>query len=99
MTNTSLHNLLNQVESEESLLSFVDALIEDRASAVMGEKDRPARPYGPGARGWENTSIEAFLEAACAWARASKSGLSQGRAGCNPWRRFAEFLYAGKIYE
>lgn len=36
---------------------------------------------------WQNDCIEDFLDSAHAWADAS------------PWKRFAVFLYCGKIYE
>ena len=51
-------------------------------------------------RGWQNLTIEDFLEAALAWAEASNFGRSQGvDDSANPWRRLAIFLYCGKIYE
>ena len=58
-----------------------------------------ASPWGRAAGGWENTSIESFLEAATAWATDSDFGLKQGLAENNTWKRFAVFLNAGKIYE
>ncbi len=68
----------------QSFLSFVRELIADRED---------------GANGWENASIENFLEAAVAWADDSDFGEQQNLPGNNPWKQFANFLYAGKIYE
>src|SRR5262249_119468 len=97
--NTLLHDLLKNVNSEDSLLVFIAALVKDRQDAVVAEKENPSSTYGPVAGGWENTSIESFLEAAAAWAESTHFGLTQGLPPDNPWRRFASFLYCGKIYE
>jgi hypothetical protein len=43
---------------------------------------------------WQNWTIDGYLEAAVAWARDSRQ-LPEPAS----WRSFAEFLYAGKIYE
>ncbi len=99
-----LVELEKQVKDEESFLRFVEALIRDRESAVKNEKMNPSSPYGPDAGGWENTSIENYLEAASAWAETS----SFGRRMAFPeyelhdvtvWRRIAAFLMAGRVYE
>ena len=99
MPGEPLHDLLAVVNSERSLLDFVEALVRDRQNAVIAEKQNPTSPYSADAGGWENTSIEDFLEAAAAWAESTNFGLSQGHQPDNPWRRFAAFLYCGKIYE
>ncbi|MFN7570612.1 MAG: hypothetical protein ACK5TK_04010 [Betaproteobacteria bacterium] len=90
---------LERVNDEATFLAFARALMEDRAEAVALELKQPTSPYGPDAGGWENTSIERFLEAAISWAETTQFGASQGLASSNPWRRFAVFLYCGKIYE
>jgi hypothetical protein len=94
-----LSEMLEKVLDEKSFLLFVQALIADRESAAKAEKEKAAGPWVPDAGGWENTSIEGFLEAASAWATDSDFGLKQGIAESNSWKRFAVFLYAGKIYE
>lgn len=94
-----LHEQLERVTDQESFLAFVRALAQDRRSAAQAESKNAASPYGPDAGGWENTSIESFLEAAIAWAEDSNFGLKQGLASVSPWRKFAVFLYYGKIYE
>ena len=61
----------------------------------MNEK---AYPYGGQPGGWENSTIEAYLSAAVAWA-ADSMELPTGLAPEPSWRAFATFLYLGKIYE
>jgi hypothetical protein len=56
----------------------------------------PSAPYGPGANGWENGTIGAFLERAAAWAEASQRGTSFHESPSNPWRRCAHILLAAK---
>jgi hypothetical protein len=97
-----LHGLVEAVHDRASFLEFVVALAEDRREEVGLERAAPSPPYSRGARGWENGSIESFLEAAAAWGQAVQ-GLKDERAAWFPeapsWRAFARFLYLGKIYE
>lgn len=92
-----LNELLESVTDSASFLAFVDELRSDRMIAVhsQGKVDE----WGRGSNGWENHTIESFLEAASAWAEASEFGLKQGLNAANPWRQFAVFLYCGKVYE
>ncbi len=90
-----LQSKLEAVCDEDSFVAFIDALAADRADERRKEAVSPSSPYGPGANGWENATIEAFLDAAVAWARASKQELKPE----NPWRRCADIIYSGKIYE
>lgn len=46
-----------------------------------------------------NESVEAFLEAAQEWGNASMHGLEHYEKPENPWKRCAQMLYMGKIYE
>jgi hypothetical protein len=94
-----LHAILDSVVDEASFTVFAQALLADRLDEVAKEKTAPSSPYGPGANGWENQTIEQFLEAALSWACATETGLKQGLAENNPWKRFATLLYCGKIYE
>jgi hypothetical protein len=95
----SLMAALKAVCDPGTFLIFVKELIADREDEVQNEKTNPSSPYGPGANGWENWTIEAFLESAVAWAEDSDFGVKQGLSSENPWRQFANFLYLGKIYE
>ena len=93
-----LYELLQQVEDRDSFLAFAAALSEDRADEVAKEKVNPSPPYSTGANGWENGSIESYLDAAVAWAK--DHGVSESALTNTPtWRSFAEFLLAGKHYE
>ena len=94
-----LHELMEAVSDEKSFLMFVDALRKDRELAAAAEKASPSGPFGPAQGGWENITIESFLEAACAWAADSEFGARQDLKEASPWKKFAAFLYCGKIYE
>ncbi len=90
---------LDAVTDEATLIEFIDALAADREDEVQKEKKTASSPYGSGANGWESSSIEAFLGAASAWAISSQNGLPLYEKPQNPWKRVADILYAGKIYE
>lgn len=79
-----LHQQLEKVTDEATFLAFVHALAADR----RGDAEH-----------WEKESIDGFLEAAAAWAEDSEFGSRQGLLSASPWRKFATFLYCGKIYE
>ena len=87
------------VHDRESFLTFVAALAADRRAAVAAERHEPSSAYGSGTDGWENVTIEDFLEAALAWASSTRMGESQGLPAGPTWRGFAVFLTCGKIYE
>jgi hypothetical protein len=93
-----LQSKLDTVHDEATFVAFVSALAADRANEVSKENKRCSSPYGPGANGWENGTIEAYLESAAAWAEDWKKS-PQYRPPVNPWKRCAEILYMGKIYE
>lgn len=94
-----LHELLEQVDDRDSFFKFVSALSNERRLDAREERDDPSPPYGPTHRGWENTTIEDFLEAALAWAKTTQMGRTQGLGEEPSWKSFAAFLYLGKIYE
>jgi hypothetical protein len=94
-----LHEQIEFVQDEASFLKFVEALRSDREREVSTQEQSPIDGFGRGPCGWENHTIEDFLEGAHAWAVDSDFGLSQGLADANPWKKFAAFLYCGKIYE
>ena len=95
---SDLNEKLELVTNRESFLEFVRALIEDRKDEKAKERVKPSNPYGQGANGWENTTVEDYLEAALAWAEATR-GRTQGLSEEVTWKGFALFLYCGKIYE
>ena len=90
-----LHEALDRVDGPTSFIEFVEHLIADRQE----EQDDQVDMFGRGPNGWENHSIEDFLEAAVRWAKDSRFGRDQGLESVSPWKQFAEFLYCGKIYE
>ncbi len=93
--------LAENVKDRESFLDFVDALAADFAAEERIERSRPSVPYGPGALGWENGSIDSFLDACTAAVRdtlrndAGESPLGEEAS----WSQFARFLLWGKHYE
>ncbi|MDX2110085.1 MAG: hypothetical protein SFY80_07575 [Verrucomicrobiota bacterium] len=90
---------LHAVSDEVTLIEFISALADDREDEIAKEKQNPSSPYGTGANGWENTTIEAFLDAASAWATASMEAAPWYEKPQNPWKRVADILFAGKVYE
>ena len=64
----SVQSKLDAVHDEDSFVAFVSALAADRVEEVAKEKESASSPYGPGANGWENATVEDFLESAAAWA-------------------------------
>jgi hypothetical protein len=88
-----LMSLCDCVEDEATFIRFVKALAADFEDSRGKENASPTSPYSPAANGWENTTINAFLDAATAWAHDSQTETS------NPWKRAAQMLMAGKIYE
>ena len=83
----NLKTIINNVVDEEIFLDFIEHLYRDR---VKYKND----PYK-----WQNDTIEDFLECAHAWGVVSKEGLEYYTKSDNPWKRCAEILYMGKIYE
>jgi hypothetical protein len=100
-----VHDLLDAVHDRESFLEFVRALANDRRVEASKESPDEARwDAGP----WANATIESFLDAAVAWAEAQpRLGSEDTPMGPRTnefpeevsWQSFANFLYAGKIYE
>ena len=84
---------LDAVTDRDSFFEFVRALVKDREASVAAEDANPSSPYGPDAGGWENASIEDFLESALAWAIDSELSADPS------WKSFARILVAGKHYE
>jgi hypothetical protein len=92
-----LDELLERVNDEQSFITFIQALGADfTRERTMNE---PLSPYGRGALGWENGSVDAFLEAAGAWAIDSSRQVAADVASANVWQRCASILLAGKFYE
>jgi hypothetical protein len=93
----NLNERADEVNSRETFLEFVRALAADKGEEDQSEKKSPSSPYGPGAKGWENGSIEKFLDAMQAWASAPANKMRVPEAA--NWKAFAWILHAGKFYE
>ena len=94
-----LMSLADAVSSEQSFIRLLQEMAVDRADEQEKELAALSSPYRPGANGWENSSIEAFLEAAAAWARATQDTSSLEATAPNIWRRAAQIIVAGAFYE
>jgi hypothetical protein len=95
----NLQTILESVADEQSFLQFMQALAEDWEDEQESERAKPSSPYGPGANGWENGTVGAYLDAAVRWGEASINGLAVYEKPANPWKRAAQILYMGKLYE
>jgi hypothetical protein len=90
----NLDDLLEKVNSRQSFLDFVEALRDDKIDEDKKEEVKKSSPYGPGANGWENGTIQTFLDAVHAFGQDSSKVTEQP-----DWKTFALLLYAGKFYE
>ena len=90
-----LHNLLENVKDEATFLVFAKALYEDKEDETIKNRVNALPQLFEGSNSWQNTSIEGFLESAIAFTEDSP----QWQGEKNLWRKFALFLYGGKIYE
>jgi hypothetical protein len=88
-----------KVVDERTFIEFVYALAADRADEVAKERKHPSPPFGPGQNGWDNGTIEDFLYAAAQWAIDSDGAPLLPAKSANPWRRCADILASGKVYE
>jgi len=95
----SPEQLLERVHDRESFFEFVSALANERRTDAIAERAQPSLPYGPTQSGWENTTVEDFLDAALRWAQTTRMGQTQGLSEEASWKSFAVFLWCGKIYE
>ncbi len=89
----------DQVTDEVSFLAILKRLARDREDEVRKEVATPSHPMCPGANGWENGSIETYLDAAHAWGDVSIDGDPFYEPLTNPWTRVAQILLAGKYYQ
>ncbi len=94
-----LDELLERVTDEQSFTEFVAALGADFSRERALEEATASSPYEAGASGWENGSVDTFLDAAAAWAVATSRNAQADAAVSNVWRRCAAILLAGKFYE
>ena len=81
---SELTTRLESVDDERTFVAFLKALETDFRS-------------NPGQ--WQNSSIEAFLECAASWAEDTRNGAPNYVMPSNAWKRAADIIYCGKIYE
>lgn len=87
-----LDALLETVRDEKTFVDFLQALAADfDMDRTILEATPEAYAYSAGPLGWEHGTISDYLFAAAAWADPAPTD--------NPWRRCAEILLAGKVYE
>ena len=97
-----VHDLISAAEAvadERASIRLLQMMALDRQDEQQKELARPSSPYSAGANGWENGSIEDFLEAAAAWAEATSQTTNLGAEGSDAWRRAAMIIVAGAFYE
>ena len=94
----SLDQLLEAVVDESTFVKFIAALGVDFAAEKALEANQPSASWGPGAIGWENSTVDAVFESAVAWANDTRDN-EVDLANQNPWKRCAHIIYAGKFYE
>lgn len=91
--------LAERVHDEETFVEFLRELMKDREEEIALETESPSSPYEAGALGWQNTTIEGFLESAVAWSEDSSRPNERYKKPDNPWARAAQIIHAGKTYE
>ena len=84
---------VDSVTSRASFVRFVEALVADWRECDRAEHGAHSSPYGPTAGGWENPTLERFLEALAAYT--ADAELPEQPS----WRTFAQVLAAAKVYE
>jgi hypothetical protein len=87
------------VADEKAFIQLLRMMALDREDEQQKELARPSSPHSAGANGWENRSIEAFLEAAAAWAEATSRTANLGAEASDAWRRAAIIVVAVAFYE
>ena len=83
-----LTDALESVKDEKTFRDFLDALAQDRRASLDDPDSR-----------WQWDKIEDFLEAAANWSQDSEKGLSDYLVPTNAWKRCADIIHCGKIYE
>ena len=90
-----LIDLLESVKDRETFFDFANALLSDKEDEARKEKESPTIYSDKGHNGWVNNNIEGFLDSAIAFTEDNSSWIDEP----NLWKKFALFLYGGKIYE
>ena len=86
-------DLASTVATRADFARFVRALLADWEASAAAEAQAPSAPWSAASGGWENPTLDRFLEALAAYADA------QPLAEPPSWRSFAALLAAAKVYE
>lgn len=81
---SNLFDELNKVDDEESLIKFLKIVSKD---------------YKDNENEWQNKNISDYFERASEWAEISNKRIAHYEKQDNPWKRMADIVYMGKIYE
>jgi hypothetical protein len=84
---------VDSVTSRASFVRFVEALLADWREGSRAERQAPSSPYGAAASGWENPTLERFLEALASYTEDAELPEQPS------WHTFAQVLAAARIYE
>lgn len=90
---------LEKVIDEASFRAFLYSLAEDRKEQNDHEAKHGKGKWSDGINGWQTDDLADYLFSAHAWAESSENGLPLYKKPKNAWKRIADILYAGKIYE
>lgn len=69
------------------------------AASLDSESFAPGDVGQPESGGWENVTIEDFLDAALAWTEDTRMGENQGLPSEPSWRPITTLFYCENIYE
>jgi hypothetical protein len=90
---------LNNVTDEARFRAFLRLLAEDRQEEKAHEVEHGQKKWSEGINGWQTADLADYLFSAHSWAESSKNGLPLYKKPDNSWKRVADILLAGKIYE
>ena len=90
---TSPEQLANRVDSRDTFTEFLAALRSELSLVERRETESPVGKWTTGHLGWENPTLDRFLEAMHAWA--VDASLPEQPS----WALIAQLLVAGKMYE
>ena len=85
---------LDLVTTREQFQAFLRILLVDLRAEQAEDVATPAGGYRLRLRGWENLTLEQFLDGMLAW-----SEDAPGRSQAPSWHEFGQLLLAGKSYE
>ena len=86
---------VQDARNRAEFVSFVETLLADYRAEQRRAVEEAPDTLESGSQGWENTSLERFLEAMAGWGHDSAD-----REGAEPsWQQFTRFLRAGRGYE